>query len=102
MDRILYVVLKQEVKNGRTSLISAHWRCCEAEHIADVEFNSICLDDQADYNYLVCRVNCRTLEYQKGDTPRECFDRTAASPANRYSIYYKVLTTYGLKKKVKK
>lgn len=101
MKRNLYVVLKQEVKTRRTSVVSVHYHCFEAEHIADIEFNSLCLDDQAEFNFLVCNVICRELSYQKGDTPRECFDRTTAAPANRFCFYYKVYTTYGLKGKRK-
>lgn len=99
MKRILYVVLKQEVKTRRTSVVSVHYHLFEAEHIADVEFNSLCLDDQAEFNYLVCNIVCRELCYQKGDTPRGCFDRTAAAPANRFCFYYKVRNTYSLKRK---
>ena len=99
MKRSLYVVLKQEVKTRCTTVISVHWHCFEADHIANVEFNSLCLDDQAEFNYLVCSVICRELCYQKGDTPRECFDRTEAAPANRFCFSYKVFNTYSLKRK---
>ena len=96
MERTLYVVLKKEAKNGRTSVISPHWNFFEAQHAADIEFNCQCMDDQREYHYLVCRVACRALVWRKGDTARECFDRTQAAPINRFCLYYKVLKTFSL------